>query len=78
MKKTLFAVALLLAFSVAGVAYASHAWGTYHWARTANPFTLKVGDAVTSQWDAYLDEAISDWNPSSVLNLTEVTSTMNP
>lgn len=77
-KKSVFAFALLLAFAVAGVAYASHAWGTYHWARTANPFTLKVGDAVTSAWDAYLDEAVSDWNPSSVLDLTKVSSTMNP
>ncbi len=77
-KKSVFAFALLLAFSVAGVAHASHSWGSYHWARTANPFTLKVGDAVTSQWDAYLDEAISDWNPSSVLDLTKVASTQNP
>lgn len=26
----------------------AHAWGTYHWARTANPFALKLGDNVTS------------------------------
>jgi hypothetical protein len=47
--------------------------GDYHWARTSNPFTLKVGDNVSSAWDAYLDEAISDWNRSSVLNSTKVT-----
>jgi hypothetical protein len=27
---------------------------------------------VSSAWDTYLDQAISDWNPSSVLNLTKV------
>ena len=31
---------------------ADHSWGTYHWARTVNPFTLKTGDNVDSKWDA--------------------------
>ena len=30
--------------------HASHAWSTYNWARTSNPFTLKVGKNVTSAW----------------------------
>jgi hypothetical protein len=51
---------------------ANHSWGKYHWARTSNPFTLKVGDNVNSAWDSYLNEAISDWNPSAVLDLTKV------
>jgi hypothetical protein len=51
----------------------NHSWGPYHWARTSNPFTLKVGDNVGAAWDAYLDEAISDWSASSVLNLAKVT-----
>lgn len=72
MKKILFALALVLAFSVSGVAYASHAWGNYHWARTANPFTLKLGDNVGSSWDAYLNTASSDWNASSVLHTAVV------
>jgi hypothetical protein len=49
-----------------------HSWGNYHWARTANPFTLKLGDNVTSAWDAYLVEASSDWTKSSVLDTTKV------
>jgi hypothetical protein len=57
---------------------ANHSWGNYHWARTANPFTLKVGDNVNSTWDPYLNEAISDWNPSSVLNLTKVAGGTRP
>ena len=52
-------------------AAASHSWGSYHWARTANPFTLRVIDANSSSWDAALDRAISDWDRSSVLNLVE-------
>ena len=58
-----------------GVAFASHSWGPYHWARTANPFTLKLGDNVTSAWDAYLAEASSDWSQSSVLDTAIVAGT---
>jgi hypothetical protein len=67
----MFVVILALA-AFPGSANADHSWGNYHWARTANPFTLKVGDNVSSAWDAYLDEAIADWNPSTVLDLTKV------
>ena len=51
----------------------SHSWGGYHWARTSNPFTLKVGDNVSSQWDGVLNTTISDWSQSTVLDLTKVT-----
>ncbi|MBI4128240.1 MAG: hypothetical protein HY459_04175 [Parcubacteria group bacterium] len=64
---------------VAGVAYANHSWGPpYHWARTSNPFTLKVGDNVSSAWDQYLDVAIADWSQSSVLDLTKVAGGTRP
>ena len=64
--------AALASAIVAPTAAATHAWGSYHWARTANPFTLQVGDNVDSTWDSHLDAAISDWHASSVLNLVEV------
>lgn len=54
--------------STAGAAYAAHSWGNYHWARTENPFTLKLGDNVSSTWDSYLAETSSDWSLSSVLD----------
>lgn len=63
-------VSMLLA--LASPATANHSWGSYHWARGANPFTLKLGDNVTSQWDAYLNEASRDWSASSVLDTTVV------
>src|SRR3989338_4464975 len=71
-------VALAVLSSIATTAYAFHSWGNYHWARTSNPFTLKVGDNVSSAWDAYLDEAIADWSASSVLDLTKVTGSTKP
>jgi hypothetical protein len=48
--------------------YANHSWGGYHWARTANPFTLKLYDNVTANWEGYLSTAVSDWNKSTVLD----------
>jgi len=60
----------LITISTGGVAHATHSWGPpYHWARTANPFTLKGIDSASSVWDPYLLEAVGDWQQSSVLNL---------
>lgn len=69
-----FAAALIAPVTVIAFsqpAGANHSWGIYHWARTANPFTLKVVDSVTSQWDSHLDTAQGDWAQSTVLNLTQ-------
>lgn len=55
------AVATFLAAIAAGPALANHAWANYHWARTANPFTIKIGDNVNSAWDAYLTNSVADW-----------------
>src|SRR3990170_3861695 len=69
------AVAVTLA---AGQLAANHSLGNYHWARTANPFTLAVGDNVSSAWDSYLNTAISDWSASTVLNLAKVAGGTRP
>ena len=52
---------------------ANHSWGNYHWARTSNPFTIKVIDSMTTDWDDNLDTAIADWNDpqQSVMNVVE-------
>lgn len=76
MTKTVLRVALLsCAALLTGPAIANHSWGSYHWGRTSNPLKLNVIDAVTSQWDASLDGAISDWDQSTVLALTEEAGT---
>lgn len=62
------AIAAAIAFPTPSSA--NHQWGNYHWARTSNPFTIKLGDSVTSQWDSYLSTASSDWSQSTVLNTT--------
>ena len=59
------AIVAVLAGTFAAAAEASHSWGNYHWARTANPFTVKLGDNMTSAWDAYLSQASADWSQST-------------
>ena len=76
--KYLVAIVLLATVAGASTLFASHSWGNYHWARTANPFTLKTGDNVDAKWDAYLDKAIADWNVSTVIKLAEVAGGTNP
>lgn len=57
---------LTLAFAAAAVvpADANHNWGKYHWARTADPFTLQLGDNMSADWDGHLVTTSADWSTS--------------
>ncbi len=80
-KKTFFIPVLFMVFGVfllVTSVNASHSWGSYHWARTANPSTLKLGDNVTTNWDAYLATAAVDWGFSNVLDTSVVLGSTNP
>lgn len=79
-RRRLLLVVLVLGAGLAltAVSSANHSWGGYHWARQSNPFTLKVGDNVSSAWDSVLNTTISDWSQSTVLDLTKVTGGANP
>ncbi len=70
--------AALLTLVFPSAAQANHSWGGYHWARTANPFTLQLGDNVGSQWDSALRGASTDWSKSTVLDTTVVAGSTNP
>ncbi|HCB35587.1 MAG: hypothetical protein A2W52_02315 [Candidatus Taylorbacteria bacterium RIFCSPHIGHO2_02_49_25] len=70
--------ALLVAVGFGTAVNAIHSWGPYHWARTANPFTLKLGDNVPLAWDTYLTTASSDWSLSSVLDTSVVAGGTRP
>src|SRR3989344_5696770 len=74
MKKLLFLLVtlFLLVFLPAPVS-ANHSWGGYHWSRTTNPFTLRLGDNLSSSWDPYLATTSVDWTVSSVLDTAIVT-----
>ncbi len=77
-KKFLAVFALILVSTVSSIAYASHSWGGYHWARTANPFTLKLEDNVSGVWDAHLVTASNDWSLSSVSDTVLVAGRTDP
>ena len=75
-KKSSFHILILvLVLALAAFPYSSasatHSWGNYHWARTANPFTIKVIDSMTTDWDDNLNTAIADWNQSTVMNVVK-------
>lgn len=81
--KLIVAVLLFIAAIFFGAFYpsetlANHSWGGYHWARTANPFTLKLGDNVSGVWDSILGTTSSDWSVSSVLNTSIVAGGTKP
>jgi hypothetical protein len=72
------ATAALASGALASTAAASHSWNGYHWARQSNPFTVKLGDNVTTAWDAYLRTASGDWSADTggnPLNTTVVAGT---
>ncbi|MDP2651063.1 MAG: hypothetical protein Q8O98_00560 [bacterium] len=67
-----------LVLAVPSLAVADHGWGNYHWGRTANPFTLELGNNVSSSWQSYLSVASSDWSVSSVLGTVVKAGKTNP
>ena len=66
--KTRVALAACVALGAVTPASAGHSWGNYHWARTANPLTLKINEALSPTWEPYLQTAMNDWATSTVLN----------
>ena len=78
MRKVLTLALAITAFAaIAGTATASHSWGGYHWARTANPLAITVVNANTSDWVNNLDAAIADWDRSTVLNVVKVSGSLD-
>ena len=69
------AASALTLLALPGTAEADHSWGGYHWARTSNPFTVKLGTNVTSQWTSALNVASTDWTQSTVLDAPVVAGT---
>ena len=53
----------LLFAAISTASQANHSWGGYHWARTANPFTLKLGNNLSSaDWRGHLSSTSENWN----------------
>lgn len=81
MKKLIFALGIAAVFGALFFGMnvsADHSWGNYHWARTANPVSISLGDNVTAVWDAHLTAAAGDWMQSSVLDAPVIAGGSNP
>ena len=61
----MFAAALAVAIVAPGPASANHSWNGYHWARSANPFTVSFGNNLSSNWSSFLTQAAADWSITS-------------
>jgi len=74
-RRALSALAVAVVFLAANSAPAgaNHSWGNYHWARTSNPFTIKLGDNVSTAWDSYLRTASTDWSADLYGNPVDTT-----
>ncbi len=71
-KKFLSAASIVFALSLpTSTTNADNSWANYHWARTASSFDLTVVNSTTSDWDAYVGVAISDWSMSTKLTMAE-------
>ncbi|MBI2337739.1 hypothetical protein HYU95_01005 [Candidatus Daviesbacteria bacterium] len=68
----LFIASIVFSIFLSSTALANHSWGGYHWARTANPFTVKLGNNVSSVWNPILSTTFNDWSQSTVLDTTIV------
>lgn len=71
-------VALLTAVVLPSIVGANNSWGGYHWARTSNPFVLKLGDNTSGSWTGKLATVSSDWSQSTVLDTTVVAGGTRP
>lgn len=71
-QRLLTTILLGVAFAtLPSLSYANHSWGGYHWARTANPFTLKIADNLTtSDWKSKLAQTSQDWNSPQIFATT--------
>jgi hypothetical protein len=68
----LCSTSILAAVAIPPAALADHSWGGYHWGRTANPFTLKVGNNVSSAWQSSFNSMVADWTKSTVVDIAAV------
>ncbi len=73
----LVTAAVITILGFAGAVSADHSWSGYHWARTANEFTIKLGDNVTAGWKPFLVTTSVDWTLSNVLDTVIVAGNTN-
>jgi hypothetical protein len=63
-----FVLCTAISLSLLGASADAATWGTYHWARKANPMKLKVIDSVTPEWNSALTGTLQEWGYSPMLD----------
>ena len=77
-RRSLLIICMLFVFcSLTVITSARHSWRKFHWARQSNPFTVKLGNNLSSGWTSSLNSASADWSLSSVLNTSVVAGGTN-
>jgi hypothetical protein len=74
--RLLFVIGSALAVYATPSTFADHAWGSYHWARQSDSFTLQVVDSVSDFWWTELDASLAAWATSNAIEL-QITDTQN-
>ena len=59
-------------------AIANHSWSTYHWARSTAELTVPVFYNVDATWRPYFNQAVADWNNSTVIGSPALAGSINP
>ncbi len=77
-RSLLVVLGAVAALMLPGAVSADHSWGSYHWARTSNPFTVQLGDNVSTGWDSYLETTSLDWSVSNVIETPVVSGRTKP
>lgn len=75
MRKTsfrIFCAGVGIALASTASVQGTHSWGGYHWARTSNSFTLKLGNNLSPDWKSHLTQTSSDWNSGNTPVLTAI------
>jgi len=79
-------LAVVVMFGVAAwspQAAATHCWADstgacYHWGRQANPFTLELGNNLSSEWQQFLVTTSMDWSDADDLDTQIAPGGTNP
>ena len=78
-RKFLSAASMVCALTLlTSTSHADHSWGSYHWERSSDPFSLELGDNLSSTWDPHLGIASLDWSGSTALDTTVGAGGTNP
>lgn len=64
--------------AIAAPAYANHSWNNYHWAKPLAEVSVPIERNLSSEWLRHFDNAVRDWNVSTVISAVPGSGSVNP